>query len=291
MLRMGFTAFLASVFVSTFFGNCNAQSLPDPPKTDPPKSLSDPLTDDEKAISTDSYVPPGKIVREAFEAPPSATQLSKERVWIDRKNQRVYVDGYVAMREGPLEMFACPIGTKEHESIVATLAKSSDVHAALLAIGAQKGTPVSYVPKFVPATGQRIRVWVCYRDKKEKFQVIDARRWIQRNGKPKEHMESDWVFAGSGFWKDPADGREYYRADSGDMICVSNFSTAMLDIPIASSADADDLLFIPFTDRIPDRGTPVRLVFIPVPLKTDAPSPKPTVDPAKPPTESVLPKK
>ena len=41
------------------------------------------------------------------------------------------------MREGPLEMFACPSGTKEHESVVAVLSKSREIHAALLAIGAQ----------------------------------------------------------------------------------------------------------------------------------------------------------
>ncbi len=102
------------------------------------------------------------------------------------------------MQDGPLEMFACPIGTKEHESVIGSLARSSEVHAALLAVAAQPGTPVSYVPKFVPATGQRIRVWVCYWDDQGKFQVSDARRWI-KNAKTKKQMEPDWVFAGSGF--------------------------------------------------------------------------------------------
>ena len=54
----------------------------------------------------------------------------------------------------------------------------SDVH---LAVNAQPGTPVSHLPKFVPATGQRIRVWVCYWDKEGKFQVSDARRWVKHN--------------------------------------------------------------------------------------------------------------
>ncbi len=257
---------------------------------DKPRSLNDPLTEDEKPIATDSYVPPEKIVRDAFGAPPDARQLSQRLVWIDREKQRVYIDGFVTMREGPLEMFACPIGTKEHESIVATLAKASEVHTALLAINAQPGTPVSYVPKFVPATGQRIRVWICFRDDKGQFQAVDARQWVQRTGTEKS-MEADWVFAGSGFWKDPSDGREYYRADSGDMICVSNFSSAMLDIPVASSADESELQFVPYTKRIPARGTPVRLVMVPIPIPTDDPQQKPKVDANKPPTEEVLPKK
>jgi hypothetical protein len=104
-------------------------------------------------------------------------------------------------------------------------------------------------------------------------------------------MEPDWVFAGSGFWKDPSDGREYYRADSGDMICVSNFTSAMMDVPIASSAEANDLQFKPFTQRIPDQGTPVRIVLVPIPIPSDKPDSKPKADAKTPPTEKVLPMK
>jgi hypothetical protein len=252
------------------------------------RSLTEPLTAAEKKTPLDEYVSPDVIVRAAFDAPPGAKPLSKRNVWIDREKQRVYLDGYVAMVDGPLEMFACPMGTKEHESIIGSLARASEVHAALLAVGAKPGTPVEYVPKFVPATGQRIRVWITYRDTEGKFQVTDARRWV-RNMVTHEQMDSDWVFAGSGFWKDPSDGREYYRADSGDMICVSNFNTAMMDVPINSSAEADSLQFSPFSERIPKRGTPIRLVLVPIPIPTDKPDATPMVDPNKPPSEEILP--
>lgn len=255
-----------------------------------PRSLNDPLTESEKPVEPeDKYVPPDKIAREAFGVPPEARALSKENhVWVDRKQQRVYADGYVAMQDGPLEMFACPIGTKEHESVIATLARSREMHAALLAIGAKPGTPVSFVPNFVPATGQRIRVWVCYRDSEGKFKAIDGRSWIQKH-ETDQHMKPDWVFGGSGFWKDESTGREFYRADSGDMICVSNFSSAMLDVPIASSAEANELEYVPYTSRIPKRGTPVRLVLVPIPMTTDQPRAEPMIDADKPPTEKILP--
>lgn len=248
-------------------------------------------TDSAVDVEVDKYVPPEEIVRKAFDAPPEAKAISEEHlIWVDRQRGRVYVDGYVAMQDGPLEMFACPMGTKEHESVIGSLARSSEVHAALLAVGAQPGTPVVYLPKFVPATGQRIRVWVCYWDDQGKFQVSDARRWIKKAG-TKTHMEPDWVFAGSGFWKDPSNGREYYRADSGDMICVSNFTSAMMDVPIASSAEADQLQYVPFSDRIPQVGTPVRLVLVPIPFPTGKPEAKSKVEADKPPTEEILPVK
>ncbi|QDT12077.1 YdjY domain-containing protein [Planctomycetes bacterium K23_9] len=246
----------------------------------------------------DDYIGHNDVARASFLAPPGATSLSKtNNLWVDQKRHRVYADGYVAMREGGLEMFACSEGTKEHESVVATLAKAKEVHAALLAIGAKPGSPVRFRPDFVPPKGQKIRVWVCWRDKAGKFHISDARRWVLKNGTTDEQMNADWVFGGSGFWKDPADGREYYRADGGDMICVSNFTTAMMDVNTSSSAEADNLMYIPFTDRIPPRGTPVRLILTPLqsvtkdsqkPAKGD-PSDAQKVDSAQPPKEMVLP--
>jgi hypothetical protein len=80
------------------------------------------------------------------------------------------------------------------------------------------------------------------------------------------------VFAGSGFWKDEETGKEHYRANGGDLVCVSNFPTATLDLPVQSSDSNDALQFVPFTEHVPPRGTKVRLVFIPRPEKkaTDA---------------------
>lgn len=237
-----------------------------------PTSLSTPLSDEEKAQAEAVYVGPEEKVKSAFGPPPDAKAISKTNLWVDIKQKRVYVDGYVTMREGPLEMFACPIGSKEHESIIATLAQPSEVHAALLAIGTRSGTPVQFLPEFVPATGQRVRVWICYRDKERNFHAADAKTWVQKT-QTKKTLEIDWVFSGSGFWKDPNDGREYYRADGGDMICVSNFSTAMMDLPIASSAEANSLQFSPNTKMIPDRGTAIRMVLTPIPIDTPVGSP------------------
>lgn len=254
------------------------------PRTLP--SISDPLTEEEMEMPLDEVETADKIAAKAFAPPPGAKSISKKNLWIDPKTKRVIADGYIAMVDGPLEMFACPTGTKEHESIVATIAKSSELHAALLAVGVQPGTTVRFLPRYVPATGQRVRVWVCYRDEAGKFHAVDGRQWVIKTGTD-ETMAVDWVFAGSGFWKDPQDGREYYRADSGDLICVSNFTTAMMDVPVASSAEASDLQYSPRSKSIPPRHTPVRLVLQPIPLATDANGGN--VGEVEKPTEDILP--
>jgi hypothetical protein len=84
-----------------------------------------------------------------------------------------------------------------------------------------------------------------------------------RDVKKKQAMTQDWVFAGSGFYVDEDSKKQYYLADSGDFICVSNFPSAMLDVPFESTADNDGLLFEAFTENIPPTGTKVTVVVSP----------------------------
>jgi hypothetical protein len=183
-------------------------------------------------------------------------------VWMDTKRKLVVVDGEICLREGMLEMFACPRGTKEHESIVAVNSRPYFVHTALLAVGAQAGRPVQFAPEYVPATGTTVDILVLWVDEDGQRHRSRAQDWI-KNMRTERAMEHDWVFAGSGFWVDEETGEQHYLADGGDFICVANFGTAMLDLPVKSPQDNADLLFTAFTERIPPLGTKVRLVLIP----------------------------
>ncbi len=258
-----------------------------------PAVSGDPAADDadaQTAALLATAPDPAANVEKVFETPPGVVRLTKDgRLWVDKQGKQVIVDGYVAMSRGMLEMFACPSGTKEHESVVAVLARSRDVHTALLAVGAQTGTPVQWVPKFVSATGQPIRIWVMWYDKQGKLQKTDARKWVVKTGTQKS-LQEDWVFAGSNFWKDPADGQVYYEADSGDLVCVSNFSSAMLDVPVLSPKDTGALQFSAAEGRVPEELTPVRLVMIPIPLPSDDPQPRDEAqaDPDQPPADKWL---
>jgi hypothetical protein len=186
----------------------------------------------------------------------------KSDVWLDKKRKALVVDGEVCLREGQLEMFACPRGTKEHESIVALHCQAQDVHAGLLAAGAKAGKPVSFNPEYTPATGQIIDIYVLWKDAAGEKHQARAQQWI-KDIKAQKEMRHDWVFAGSGFWKDEETGQQHYKANSGDLVCVSNFPTATLDLPVESSQGNEELMFAAFAERIPPRGTKVRVVFIP----------------------------
>lgn len=199
---------------------------------------------------------------EPFAPPPKLPRLAKDfDIWLDSERKVVIVDGKVVLREGQLEMFACPKQTKEHESIVAVNCKAQFVHAGLLALGAEPGTPVQFDPKYQPASGPTVEVTVIWKDDKGEHKVR-AQEWIQqtKTGKP---LEYPFVFAGSGFHVDEVSGVKYYLADGGDFICVSNFTSAMLDLPVPSSQQNNSLNFRAFTERIPPIGTPVRLELAP----------------------------
>jgi hypothetical protein len=196
--------------------------------------------------------------------PEGATRLTpQDRVWIDVKNHEVFVDGYVALQRGYLEMFACPAGTKEHESVVGVHSKAATVHAALLAVGAVEGHPARFRPEFSPPAGTEIEIEVRWQDAEQKWRTARAQEWV-REVESKKEMSHDWVFAGSGFWTNEKTGERYYMAEQGDLICVSNFPGATLDVPFESTQSNEGLLFEAFTERIPKLGTPVRLVLKPV---------------------------
>jgi hypothetical protein len=185
--------------------------------------------------------------------------LPDEEVWVDPRGKRVVVGGAIAVDRGPIEYFACPAGTKEHESVVATRSSARVVHAALLAIGLVPGKPVVFAPEYVAATGPVVTVTMRWKDAAGKQQELAAQEWV-RDTRTGGSLEAPWVFAGSAFWTDPTDNTEHYQADGGDLVCLSNFPTAMLDLPIESSQANDALLFEAFPGRVPPVGTRVEMI-------------------------------
>jgi len=203
---------------------------------------------------------PAQVAAAPADRHPDLKRLSPTAdIWIDPARKEVIVGGAIALDRGMIEVFACPKLTKEHEAVVATSAPARLVHAALLAIGLEPGRPVSFDPDYTAAQGPPVEVLVRWRDADGQPQQRRAQELV-RSTTTRAALDADWVFAGSVFWKDPTDGQEYYQADGGDLICVSNFPTATLDLPLESSQANDALMFEVFEDRVPPRGTEVELV-------------------------------
>jgi hypothetical protein len=183
---------------------------------------------------------------------------------IQGDKRRVLINAYVCFREGMLEQLLCRTQTKEHEAILAADMDARTIHKALLVTGAEAGSPVQFTPKFQAPHGSTVKVTLQYQDK-GKTVTVPALKWV-RNAKTGKELDVDWVFAGSRLIEDPTDKTTppIYAANDGDVICVSNFETALLDLPINSPKDWSDRAFEAYTERIPALETPVLVILEPV---------------------------
>jgi hypothetical protein len=184
-----------------------------------------------------------------------------------KKVKRIALACEVCLREGPLEVFLCKKGTKEHESIVRIDADAQIIHAALVATGAEPGKPTQFVdpkteePKWKAATGAKIDVTVHYTKGGKTF-THPAQDWIWDH-KKKAAMPHGWVFSGSVTIADPDSGKKFYGANSGDIISISNFPYSMLEIPVEISKDDAFLTYEAKTDKIPPLFSKVWVILAP----------------------------
>ncbi len=183
------------------------------------------------------------------------------------QERRVSISTYVCLREGPLEQLMTRKERKEHEAILAFDGDARDIHKALLLTGATPGNPVRFTPDYKPPSGQSIKVTLVY-EQDGKQVTVPAQRWV-RNARTGKDLHVDWVFAGSQLVENPLDPKSppIYLANDGDVICVSNFEGALLDLPINSPKDNAELAWEANTERIPPRGTRVAVILEPIPEK------------------------
>jgi hypothetical protein len=257
--------------------------------------------------------------------------LNKQKtVLLDVVGKRVLLKTKVVLRAGILEMLVCKKQTKEHESILSVDAQAYEIHAGLAKLGAEPGSPAVFIPKFTPPKGQRIDIFLQWKDAKGKLQRVPAQQWIRyvtrryygellerlpydvvlagkselrydkkfkelswygpmskadrekslslsqdkafrvainnfyKRSRPRQ-FDTHWVFAGSGFTVDEQTGKQTYNAEHGDVICVANFPTSMIDVAVESSSSGEaSVLFEPWTERVPPIGTEITVELVPV---------------------------
>src|SRR5205823_6437177 len=179
---------------------------------------------------------------------------------IEGQKRRVLVGASICLQKGSLEQLLTRKDTKEHEAVLSADIDARKLHTALLLAGARVGAPVRFGPPYKPASGQTIKI-TCEYELKGKTVSVRAQEWV-RDANTKK------IFAGSRLVPNPLDNnKKIYLANYGDVVCVSNFEEALLDLPIKSSKANSELAFEANTERIPPVGTKVTVIFEPVPEK------------------------
>ena len=202
------------------------------------------------------------VPAEKAPAPPEKKRVELgKNVFFEKEGdqRRVIVSATVVLRQGQLEGLVTRKGTKEHEYILGVDADARLIHAALIAAGAKAGKPVQFDPKYVPASGSKIKITLRYKKGKETV-TVPAQEWV-RNLKTDKPLASTWVFGGSQEVPDFDDNtKKIYLANQGDIVCICNMETAMLDLPVESPRALDDRVYVANTEQIPAIGTEVEII-------------------------------
>jgi hypothetical protein len=204
------------------------------------------------------------------DAPVKKVEIAKNvTLEVQGKQRRVVVKARVCLREcNTLEELLTIKGLKEHEAVLAAEVDARKIHFALVAAGAEPGSPVQFeIPDQRPykaAHGTRIKILLQYKDG-DKEVTVPAQKWL-RNINTKKDLDYDWVFGGSHLVPHPdANQPPIYEANNGDVICVTNFPDAMLDLPVFSPKDLESRQYCIATERVPAVGTPVLVILEPMP--------------------------
>lgn len=179
---------------------------------------------------------------------------------IDWTNLTVELESEVAMREGPLELFACSPRTKEHESVLLVFARPTQIFQAVGLIGLAPGSPTRYVEKddrWEPARGDALDLRVRWMDG-ETVRFARPEDWMLQSNRDKTSSPPalKWVFAGSLTAKD---GR--FAADlEGTVAAVVDFESSLIALSTTHSAENEQLWLVADKEHIPPRGTRCQLL-------------------------------
>ena len=193
-------------------------------------------------------------------------------VLVDRSRREVSFDAEVCLDEGLLEFLLVGWQSKTHESILHTKAKASHIHAGLLSLGLAAGKPARWSgedmrARFLPPAGAGLKVAFAWEDKDGKTRRSSAGKWLTGDDDKRITVPDTWIFVGSQVLPEG----QYWAEIDGEIISLTNFASAVIDVPFESSKSNDMRAFVANSAAIPAIGTTVRVILTALPGGERAP--------------------
>ncbi len=165
-----------------------------------------------------------------------------------------------------LEVVACTPDTKEHEAIVVTEAKSSHVHAALLLVGLEPGSPGKWTYENnelrpIAPKGDALSVTISYHEPDGTERTVIPEEMIVNAHDGKRFgaaRPGKWVFAGSQIVTRA--GKEFYDADgAGTLIGLTTFGSETIawSEVISHEAAVEEPVWVADKKTTPKMGTTI----------------------------------
>ena len=210
---------------------------------------------------------------------PHRKQVKLPGLIVDFEHRCVDLEAKVCLERGYLELVACTVGSKEHESIVSVVARPIHVHTALLLLGANNGNPAMRKqvnddqPRWVelPPQGDPVEVSLVFKNSKGKMVERPIRDFVKRSGEvagtgrpaggnqQAAAFPKSFLFAGSQL-RDAGSGPRQYLADrSGHVVSISSFGDELLCFPTQQTHANSALDWEVDSKHLPKVGTGLTL--------------------------------
>ncbi|MCX5655158.1 MAG: YdjY domain-containing protein [Planctomycetota bacterium] len=184
---------------------------------------------------------------------------------VDTKAREVRLEGEVCLQRGGLELLACSPGTREHESVIVVKAKPSHIVFALALLDLAPGQPgyMTAAGSFSPPGGTVVEVAARWTVAKPdgKTETVEVPAWkLLKLGGSESGLERpvQWVYVGR-----PSEQALRAADQEGTVVCLSNFTEAVLDVPFESTSVNAELLYEANPAVVPPVKTPVELILRP----------------------------
>ncbi|MCY3004081.1 MAG: YdjY domain-containing protein [Planctomycetota bacterium] len=173
------------------------------------------------------------------------------------------VQGWVNMNSGVIEVLACAPEGKLHESLLVLDCVPSGLHAGLMALGLQPGTPgrVEGGGEFKPPTGERVAIELRWVDANGVERRTRPEDWLWDAHSKQTMPRQDWIYAGS--FEVPIEGRPgavSLAADAVKSLAVTYHDATTL-LQLEGLQSLDDTTYEVNSPQVPPKGTPVVVVF------------------------------
>lgn len=199
------------------------------------------------------------------------------KVRLDQKARSISFAGKLNMKRGLLEYLLVHSRGSVHESLLVTEVEASDIHVAMLLLGAKGGAVVTEAPpaqldaryfsRAPKLTGDAVFIGVKWKEKDvEKTARIED--WIFNEADKKRVEHGAWTYNGSMIHE----GR-FLAQTEGNLVALVTSPTALINNP--RKGNDNDHLWNANDDTTPGLDTPVEIVFTLAPATGANPSNKP----------------
>lgn len=191
-------------------------------------------------------------------------------VRVNLRERVVEFDGEVCLTEGWLEQIVCTPGTREHETLIVSRVRPSNLHAAMLMARFEPGRPGRWTYEndtyaVIHPTGEAVRISVRYLDGRDELVEHPVSKWVRDHLGEQEFADQPWMFGGSMIAPNAAfmGPGEHYVADmTGSIVGLVTFGDELLGWRevIADQAAVSEPEWEANTDTMPPVGTKVTVI-------------------------------